>query len=108
MSKFDMNKVYTEESALLAKVTEWLAPQERRGVKVLRICDRYAKGYSDLFICVNGTFVCAELKDDTGVASPHQTLFLKQMAEAGAIVGICRTVGEVAELVNQAQLRSFV
>jgi len=108
MSKFDMDKVYTEEAALLAKVTEWLAPQERRGVKVLRICDRYAKGYADLFICVNGTFVCAELKDDEGVASPHQILFLKQMAEAGAVVGVCRTLGEVAELVNQAQLRSFV
>jgi len=108
MSKINMDEVFTEESALLSKVTEWLAPQERRGIKVIRICDRYAKGYSDLFICVNGIFVCAELKDDEGVASPHQKLFLQQMANVGAIVGICRTVGEVAELVNQAQLRSLV
>ena len=53
---------YDDEATLLRKVTEWLAPQCRDGIKVLRICDRYAKGYADLFICVRGIFVIAELK----------------------------------------------
>lgn len=103
-----MDKVYKDEATLLRKVTEWLEPQERYGIKVVRICDRYAKGYSDLFVCVNGIFVCAELKDDTGKPSQHQLLFLKQMANAGAITGVCRTLGEVAKLIDEAKMRSLV
>lgn len=70
---------------------------------MLRICDRYAKGYADLFICVNGIFVCAELKDDIGVPSEHQKNFLEAMSNAGAVTGICRSVKEVADLVEKAK-----
>lgn len=89
----------------MRKVTEWLQPQKRDGIKLIRICDRYNKGYSDLFICVRGIFVVAELKDDTGVASEHQKQFIKEMKEAGAIGGVCRTVKEVADLVEEAKRR---
>lgn len=98
--------VYKEESKLLQKVIEWLQPQEREGIKVLRICDRYHRGYSDLFICVKGIFVCAELKDDEGVASQHQELFLSEMSAAGAICGVCKSVAEVAALVEEALWRA--
>lgn len=91
---------------MLSKVTEWLAPQQRDNVKVIRICDRYAKGYSDLFICVEGIFVCAELKDDTGVPTPHQINFLEEMSAAGAVTGVCRTVKEVADLVDKARQKA--
>lgn len=91
---------------MLKDVISWLEPQRRSGIKVLRICDRYAKGYSDLFICVRGIFVCAELKDDTGKASPHQIQFLEEMKRAGAVCGICRTVQEVATLVDEAKRRA--
>lgn len=97
--------MYKEEATLLKKVTEWLEPQRRDGVKLLRISDRYAKGYSDLFINVRGQFVVAELKDDTGKASPHQLQFIKDMVECGAIGGVCRTVAEVAALVEEAKRR---
>lgn len=100
--------MYKEEADLLKAVTDWLEPQKREGIKVIRICDRYNKGYSDLFICVRGQFVVAELKDDTGVESPHQKLFIKEMKEAGAIGAVCRTVKEVAELVEEAKRRSTV
>lgn len=86
-------------------VMAWLAPQERNGIKVLRICDRYNKGYSDLFICVNGIFVVAELKDDQGTPTPHQLLFIKQMKACGAIGGVCRTIRDVATLIEQAKRR---
>ena len=99
------DKVYTEESTLLRKVTEWLAPQRRDGIKILRICDRYAKGYSDLFICVRGWFVVAELKDDVGKATPHQELFIEEMIEAGAIGGVCRSVKDVQDLIDKALLK---
>lgn len=101
--KLELDRVYTEEAALLKAVINWLTPQQREGIRVLRICDRYAKGYSDLFICVRGVFVCAELKDDSGTATQHQKLFLKQMEEAGAICGICRTVSDVSTLVEKAK-----
>lgn len=84
---------------------KWLEPQRRDGIKVLRICDRYNKGYSDLFICVRGIFVVAELKDDTGVATPHQEIFIKEMCEAGAIGDVCRTVKDVADLIDEAKRR---
>ena len=100
-------QMYKEEATLLKKVTEWLAPQQRDGIKVIRISDRYNKGYSDLFLCVRGQFVVIELKDDTGTASPHQELFIAEMLDAGAIGGVCRTVKEVAEYVEEAKRRSL-
>lgn len=104
--KLPSDQVYSEESALLKKVKEWLEPQERDGIKLIRICDRYNKGYSDLFICVRGWFVVAELKDDTGTASPHQLLFIDEMKKAGAVGGVCRSVKDVADLVEKAKARS--
>ena len=95
-------KQYKEESQLLAKCLEWLEPQRRDGIKVIRVCDRYHKGYSDLFICVKGWFVVAELKDDEGTATPHQEIFIGEMIAAGAVGGVCRSVADVAALVNTA------
>lgn len=100
--------MYSDEGTLLTKVKEWLEPQQRDGIKMMRICDRYAKGYSDLFICVRGILVVAELKDDTGKASPHQLKFIKEIIECGGIGGVCRTVKEVADLVEQAKERVYV
>lgn len=96
------SRVYTEEAALLKAVIRWLEPQQRDGIKVIRICDRYNSGYSDLFICARGRFVVAELKDDTGTATPHQELFIEEMEAAGATGGVCRTVKEVSDLIDKA------
>lgn len=98
-------RTYTEEAELLKDVTDWLTPQRRDGIKLLRICDRYAKGYSDLFINVRGQFVVAELKDDVGEPSVHQEQFIEEMVSCGAIGGVCRTVAEVAALVEEAKRR---
>lgn len=91
---------------MLTKVKEWLEPQRRDGIKMMRICDRYTKGYSDLFICVRGILVVAELKDDTGTPSQHQLDFIDEIVACGGIGGVCRTVKEVADLVEQAKERS--
>ena len=87
---------------MLKKVIEWLEPQKRDGIKVIRIVDRYTKGYSDLFICARGRFIVAELKDDTGTATPHQELFIEEMVAAGATGGICRTIQDVSDLIDKA------
>lgn len=84
---------------------DWLAPQKRDGIKAIRICDRYNKGYSDVFICVRGIFVVAELKDNTGTPSSHQKIFINEMRAAGAVGGICRSVKDVSDLVEEAKKR---
>jgi len=96
------DKAYKDEATLLAKVMNWLKPQQRDGIKVIRVYDRYHKGYSDLFICARGRFVVAELKDDTGTATPHQEIFIKEMIAAGAVGGVCRSVKDVADLIEKA------
>lgn len=94
--------IYQDENTLLAKVMEWIEPQRRNGIVALKIRDRYARGYSDLFICAKGRFIVAELKDDIGKASPHQEDFIEMMKQAGAIGGICRTVEDVENLIKEA------
>lgn len=101
-TRLKLNQQYTEEAVLMKKVVEWLEPQKRDGIKVMRIVDRYTKGYSDLFICARGKFIVAELKDDTGVPSIHQELFIDDMRAAGAIGGICRTIKDVKDLIDEA------
>ena len=105
MNRLPSDQWYKDEADLVKAVKDWLEPQERDGIKLIRICDRYAKGYSDFFICVRGQFVCAELKDDIGTASPHQELFLKEMIACGAIGGICRSVKDVSDLIEEAKER---
>ena len=103
--KLPSDQMFSDEADLLKKVIEWLEPQRRDGIKVIRVCDRYNKGYSDLFICVRGIFVVAELKDDTGTASLHQEQFIADIQNAGGIGGVCRTVKQVADLVDEAKRR---
>ncbi len=102
-------RTYSDEATLLKKVIEYLEPQRRDGIKVIKIRDRYAKGYSDIFICVRGIFVVAELKDDTGEPSEHQIQFVEDMQACGAIGNhTCRTVKDVADLVEEAKRRQPV
>jgi hypothetical protein len=93
---------YTEESKLLDKAIEWLEPQRRDGIVVIKIRDKYAKGYSDLFINARGRFVVAELKDNKGTATPHQEDFIDMMNKAGGVGGVCRSVKDIADLINAA------
>lgn len=97
------NRQYKEESQLLAAAKNWLEPREREGIKVMRICDRYTKGYSDLFICVHGRLVVAELKDDTGVPSVQQLEFIDEIIRAGGTGGVCRSLKDIENLINSAR-----
>ena len=99
------SQTYKDEEKLLKEVVKWLEPQRRDGIMLMKIRDRYAKGYSDLFINVRGQFVVAELKDDEGTATPHQEQFIEDMVACGAVGGVCRTVKEVADLVDEAKRR---
>lgn len=98
-------KMYSDEASLLQKVVEWVEPQRRDKIFLMKIRDRYTRGYSDVFLCVQGIFVVAELKDDTGTASPQQKQFIKDIVDCGGIGAVCRTVAEVAALIDEAKRR---
>lgn len=100
--QINMTEIYKDENTLLEKVKKWLAPQERNGIKLIRINDRVAVGYSDLFINAKGRFVIAELKDDVGKPTLHQEIFIDEMQRCGAIGGICRSVQDVKDLIDKA------
>lgn len=97
-------KRYKQEATLTSRVREWLMFQD--DIHFYKASDRYNKGISDFILCVNGVFVGAELKADKGTASPHQELFIKQVKEAGGIAGVCYTLAEVIDLVEEARARS--
>lgn len=101
--KLPSDQPYEDEADLLRDVKDWLDPQRRDGIMYLPIRDRYARGYSDLFICVRGQWVVAELKDNIGKPTPHQKEFIKDMIECGAIGAVCRSVKDVADLVERAK-----
>ena len=92
---------YETEAQFLSVVKSYLEAQP--DMMFMRICDRYSKGYSDIFICVRGIFVALELKDNTGKPTAHQLLFLEQLRRAGGIGGVCSTLDEVMNYINTAR-----
>lgn len=108
-ANFAFDRVYKDEADLLQKVVDWLEPQRRDGIYVMKIRDRYTKGYSDIFICVRGLLVVAELKDDIGEPSQHQIDFVEAIISCGGIGNhTCRTLRDVADLVEEAKRRQPV
>jgi hypothetical protein len=104
-----LDRTYSDEATLLKKVVDFLEPQRRDGIYVMKIRDRYTKGYSDVFICVRGLLVVAELKDDEGTPSQHQIDFVNDIIACGGIgKADCRTVRDVANLVEEAKRRQPV
>ena len=104
-TSFQLNRTYSDEGKLLKDVVDYFEPQRRDGIMIIKVRDRYARGYSDLFINVRGQLVLAELKDDIGKPSVHQLQFLDDMIACGAIGGVCRTIGDVVALVDEAKRR---
>lgn len=106
---FALDQTYSDEATLLKKVIEYFEPQRRDGIYIMKIRDRYTKGYSDIFFCVRGMLVVAELKDDEGVPSQHQIDFVKDIVSCGGIgKDTCRTLRDVIELVEEAKRRQPV
>lgn len=101
LEKLELEKQYDEEAALLRDAKVWLEVQP--DILVMRINDRYAKGYSDIFLCVGGIFVVIELKDNTGKAAPHQINFIRQVKQKGGLGGVCRTLKEIVDYVEEAR-----
>ena len=86
---------YDDEAALLKDATDWCYAQ---GYYPIRITDAYHRGYSDLFIVVQGRLVVAELKDKDGKPSKHQLEFIEKVQAFGGVGGVCRTIAEIEDL----------
>lgn len=93
--------MYAQEATLTRKVRDWLELQP--DIHFYKASDRYHKGISDFILCVGGTFVGAELKAKNGKPSPHQLLFIRMVKAAGGIGGVCYTVADVKDLVEEAR-----
>jgi hypothetical protein len=95
-----LNRQYAKEADILEKALEWLSKQPN--LKAIRICDKYNSGYSDIFICVEGKLVVAELKSATGKPSKLQLEFIAEMQRCGATGGICRSIQDIKTLLEEA------
>lgn len=91
---------YDAEADLLDAVQKWCLQE---GYLPIRINDSMHRGYSDLFIIVQGRIVCAELKDKTGKPSKHQLDFIRKVEQYGGIGGVCRSIADVEDLCDEAR-----
>ena len=91
--------VCTVESVLLFKDT---APPEIYTRVINREAAATRRGVSDITCCIGGRFVAIELKEDKGTPSPQQLRYLEKVEESGGIGGVCRTIGDVLDLLEKA------
>ena len=96
----DKMSEYDDEAPLLKDATDWCYSQ---GYLPIRITDAYHRGYSDLFIVVQGRLVVAELKDKDGKPSKHQLEFIEEVQAFGGVGGVCRTIAELEDLCDEAR-----
>ena len=97
--KEDRDRVWTVDSELQAKDT---APPEIYTRVINREAAATRRGVSDIARCIGGRFVAIELKDDKGTPSPQQLRYLEKVEESGGIGGVCRTIGDVLDLLEKA------
>ena len=93
------DRVWTDEGELQAKIIDLLEIYTR---VINREAAATRRGVSDITCCVGGRFVAIELKDDKGTPSPQQLRYLEKVEESGGIGGVCRTIGDVLDLLEKA------
>ena len=96
----DKMREYNDEASLLKDAISWCFEQ---GYYPIRITDGYHRGYSDLFIVVQGRLVVAELKDKDGKPTKHQLEFIEKVQAFGGSGGVCRTIADIEDLCDEAR-----
>lgn len=91
---------YKLEADLLADAQEYLASKSAIECLPIRINDDTHRGYSDLFILVDGRICFAELKRTTGTPSKHQEKFLEQVQQYNGTGAVIKTLAELQHLVD--------
>ncbi|HEA64720.1 MAG TPA: VRR-NUC domain-containing protein [Candidatus Aminicenantes bacterium] len=59
-----------------------------------------SKGISDLLVCLKGWFIAIELKIGDDDPTKLQEWYLGEVAEAGGVAFICRSLEEVKEILD--------
>lgn len=94
-------QLFKTEAQLTKHVKKWLSQQE--DLFFWKASERFIAGIPDFIVCVRGTFVGLELKDDTGKLSANQKLIGKKITNADGIWAECRTVQDAIDAVNAAR-----
>ena len=61
----------------------------------------YRKGVADILVCHQGKFIALEVKTKVGRLSPSQKHFFTDVAKAGGIAVLVRSVEDVAKVFNE-------
>ena len=93
---YDLDKVYTEERALLQDVKDILKLFK---FYFIRTESDIRSGYPDIVVCCNGMFIGIELKDNEGKLSKQQEKHIVDIKSSGGRAAGCRTLREVLDLI---------
>ena len=100
-SKEPKDGMYAQESTITTKTKKFL--DSLPYVAYYKASDRYTEGVSDFIVNVAGVFVFLELKARNGKPSAAQILFVEEHLKVGGVGGVCYTMKEVINYVNQGK-----
>lgn len=89
------------EAKLTADVQKYLKMQ--KDTWFYKASDRYTSGIPDIIACVNGQFVAIELKGDGYHPTAVQTMKIGKIVNSSGIAGVCYSLEDVKNLVEQAR-----
>lgn len=89
------------EAKLTADTQKYLKMQ--KDTWFYKASDRYTSGIPDIIACVNGKFVAIELKGDGYHPTAVQTMKIGKIMSSGGIAGVCYSLEDVKNLVEQAR-----
>lgn len=95
-----LDQPYKLEADLLADSIEYLKDYSPVETLPIRINDDTHRGYSDLFLLIDGKLAVAELKRATGTPSKHQEKFIKQVESYNGRGAVIKTLQQLIRLVN--------
>lgn len=90
---------YDEEAKFLENAKSFLEMFEE--MLIIREAQGTKNGIADLLLCYRGRFVAPELKAINGVPSSQQLRFIENVHKAGGIGGICSTLQDIWDLLEQ-------
>jgi len=93
------------ESTLIKNILTMVKARRQAGAAIKAIKNwggQYTEaGTPDIFICADGRLFAVEAKVGKGKTSPIQDRRLVEWKDAGAVVGVVRSVADVEELLDR-------
>lgn len=93
-----------KESALIKAILAMVKARRQAGARIKAVKihgSQYSEaGTPDIFICADGRLFALEAKVGKGKTTPIQDRRLQEWRDAGAVVGVVRSVGDVERLLD--------